>query len=147
MGTAPPDPVKTTDVVEVAEPPAAAVEAVRVADGVTGAPAVWLHRSGGRRVHRFADGAGWIVQQVSTKDPDNPRKRIIGEPLTYTSEDEAIKAADNLAQGILPRDVDAARQYGVPPVTMAEARRRNVQLKGREEARRLAAEWGVSAGA
>jgi hypothetical protein len=132
---------------EAADTPATTVEVVRVADETRGTTTVWLHRSGGRRVHRFADGRGWTVQQVSTKDPDNPKKRIIGEPLSFTSEDEAVQGADNLARGILPRDVDAAREFGVPPVAMAEARRRNVRLTGQEQARRLASEWGVLASA
>jgi hypothetical protein len=119
---------------------------VRSADEVAGSVAVWLHRCGGRRVHRYAGDDGWVVEQVSTKDPDNPRKRIIGTPLTFDSEAAAIKAACHLAQGILPRDVDAARALGVPPAATAEARRRRVKLTGQEQARRMATEWGMLAG-
>ncbi len=79
------------------------VELVRPADGA-GTSAVWLHRHGGRRVHRFATADGWVVQQVSTKDPDNPRKRVIGEPLLLPTEAAACQAADHLAQGVRPTE-------------------------------------------
>ncbi len=87
-----PQPVRTSDV---------EMELVRPADE-DGTPAVWLHRRGGRRVHRFESADGWVVERVSTKDPDNPKKRIIGEPLTFASEADAIVAADELAQGQTP---------------------------------------------
>ena len=122
------------------------VTLVRPAGEADSSVAVWLHRCRGRRVHRYAGGDGWIVEQVSTKDPDNPRKRIIGTPLMFESEDEAIAAAHLLAQGIQPQDVDAARAFGVPPAAVAEARRRRVRLTGEEQARRLASEWGMLAG-
>jgi hypothetical protein len=77
------------------------LELVRPA-GDDGSPAVWLHRRGGRRVHRFETGSGWVVERVSTKDPDNPKKRIIGESLSFASEADAIVAADELAQGQTP---------------------------------------------
>ena len=77
------------------------VELVREADGTT-APAVWLHRCGGRRVHRYQSSDGWTVEQVSTKDPDNPRKRVIGEPLGFAREVDAVAAADGLARGLAP---------------------------------------------
>ena len=80
------------------------VELVRPADYATGKPDVWLHRFGGRRVHRFEHADGWVVEQVSTKDPDNPKKRVIGEPLTFELEWQAIEAADALAQGVRPAD-------------------------------------------
>jgi hypothetical protein len=84
--------------------PASPVEValVRPADARAGKPAVWLHRFGGRRVHRYQSADTWVVEQVSTKDPDNPKKRTIGEPLTFASEAVAIAAADDLAQGIRP---------------------------------------------
>ena len=78
------------------------VELVRAADDDTGAPAVWLHRKGGRRVHRFGTDAGWTVHRVSTKDPDNPRKRVIGESLVLASEADAVAAANDLARGLSP---------------------------------------------
>jgi hypothetical protein len=78
------------------------MELVRPADGETGTPAVWLHRRGGRRVHRYQAAGGWVVQRVSTKDPDNPKLRIIGEPLAFAGEADAISAADELAQGQAP---------------------------------------------
>lgn len=78
------------------------MELVRSADDETGAPAVWLHRRGGRRVHRFQAASGWVVQRVSTKDPDNPKLRVIGEPLAFAGEADAISAADELAQGQAP---------------------------------------------
>lgn len=121
------------------------VTLVRAADADRGAVAVWLHRCGGRRVHRYAADGEWIVEQVSTKDPDNPRKRVIGRSRTFASEDEAARAADDLARGILPEDVAAARALGVPPATAAEARRRRVKLTGQAQARRLADEWGMLA--
>jgi hypothetical protein len=132
-----------------ATPSDAAVEVslVRAADDAAGVVAVWLHRCGGRRVHRYATDGGWVVEQVSTKDPDNPKKRIIGRSISVKAEDEAVRAADNLAQGILPEDVDSAAALGVPPAAAAEARRRRVKLTGQEQARRLAIEWGMLAGA
>ncbi len=78
------------------------MELVREADHDAGTPAVWLHRRGGRRVHRHESGSGWVVERVSTKDPDNPRKRIIGEPVMLATEADAITAADELAQGQVP---------------------------------------------
>lgn len=78
------------------------MELVRSADEAAGKPAVWLHRLGGRRVHRYETEAGWVVERVSTKDPDNPRKRIIGEPLLLAGEADATAAADELAQGQTP---------------------------------------------
>jgi hypothetical protein len=123
------------------------VSLVRPADASAGTVDVWLHRHGGRRVHRYEHDGAWVVEQVSTKDPDNPKKRVIGERLTYANVAEAVRAADDLAQGILPEDVDAARSLGVPPETAAEARRRHVRLTGPEQARRLAVEWGMLAGA
>lgn len=92
------------------------MELVRPADDA-GTPAVWLHRRGGRRVHRFATSDGWIVQRVSTKDPDNPKKRVIGEPLTLGTEADAIAAADELAQGQTP----AAPFLERPVLAVAEA--------------------------
>jgi hypothetical protein len=86
------------------------VELVREADDTAGVPAVWLHRRGGRRVHRFWGDAGWVVQQVSTKDPDNPRKRIIGEPRVYATEADAMRAADELARGDATDSNQARRQ-------------------------------------
>jgi xanthosine utilization system XapX-like protein len=88
-----PEPQRTSDV---------EMELVREADPSTNTPAVWLHRRGGRRVHRYETTAGWVVERVSTKDPDNPRKRIIGEPVTLATEADAITAADELAQGQTP---------------------------------------------
>ena len=78
------------------------MELVRPADDETGTPAVWLHRRGGRRVHRFQTATGWVVQRVSTKDPDNPKLRVIGEPLVVAAEADAVSAADELAQGQAP---------------------------------------------
>ena len=78
------------------------MELVRPADAEAGTPAVWLHRRGGRRVHRFQTAAGWVVQRVSTKDPDNPKLRVIGEPLVVAAEADAVSAADELAQGQAP---------------------------------------------
>jgi hypothetical protein len=78
------------------------VELVRAADDSTDTPAVWLHRKGGRRVHRFRTEAGWTVERVSTKDPDNPRKRVIGESLVLGSEANAVAAANDLARGLAP---------------------------------------------
>lgn len=78
------------------------VELVRAADDRTDTPAVWLHRKGGRRVHRFLTEAGWTVERVSTKDPDNPRKRVIGESLVLASEANAVAAAHDLARGLAP---------------------------------------------
>jgi hypothetical protein len=77
------------------------VELVREHDG-NGTPAVWLHHRGGRRVHRYSTAEGWTVQQVSTKDPDNPKKRVIGETLVFAREADAIAAADDLARGDAP---------------------------------------------
>ncbi len=88
-----PLPARTSDV---------EMELVSEADASVDTPAVWLHRRGGRRVHRFETPDGWVVERVSTKDPDNPRKRVIGDPLTLTSEADAITAADELAQGQAP---------------------------------------------
>ena len=86
-----------------AEPaPDVEVELVRDADETVGSPAVWLHRRGGRRVHRFRTEAGWTVQRVSTKDPDNPKKRVIGESLTLASEADAVAAANDMARGLDP---------------------------------------------
>lgn len=76
------------------------VQLIREADDVAGIPAVWLHRRGGRRVHRFVTDEGWTVQQVSTRDPDDPRKRVIGETLRFDTEAEATAAADKMARGI-----------------------------------------------
>lgn len=78
------------------------MELVRPADRGAGTSAVWLHRRGGRRVHRFETATGWVLERVSTNDPDNPRKRVIGEPLAFAREAEAIAAADELAQGRVP---------------------------------------------
>lgn len=87
-----PEPARSSDVEMVLVRPAAD----------DGTPAVWLHRRGGRRVHRFESTAGWTVERVSTKDPDNPKKRVIGEPLTFATEADAVAAADELAQGHAP---------------------------------------------
>lgn len=104
----------------VREQPSAAhdidVELVRAADEAAGLPAVWLHRRGGRRVHRFATAHGWVVQQVSTKDPDNPRKRVIGEARTVATEAQAIEAADELARG---RGQDAGKASRVDRPTFS----------------------------
>ena len=105
---APPEPVRTSDV---------EMEVVRPADLVERIPAVWLHRLGGRRVHRYEVDGRWIVERVSTKDPDNPRKRVIGEPLTFLTEADAIAAADELAQGQTPASPFPER----PHLTPAEA--------------------------
>lgn len=126
---------------------AVAVEVTLVRPAADGAAAVWLHRRGGRRVHRYATDGGWVVEQVTTRDPDHPRKRTVGEPRVFSTEDEATRAADEVALGILPQDLAAARALGVPPLAAAEARRRRVKLTGREQARRLASEWGMLAGA
>lgn len=75
------------------------MELVRPADLVERIPAVWLHRRGGRRVHRYRQNGGWVVERVSTKDPDNPKRRVIGESLMFVSEAEAVVAADDLARG------------------------------------------------
>ncbi len=85
------------------------VELVRAADEAEGTPAVWLHRSGGRRVHRYESPDAWVVQQVSTKDPDNPKKRVIGETLTFATESQATRAADDLAQGVRPTNEQTDR--------------------------------------
>ena len=82
------------------------VELVRPADEANDVTAVWLHRRGGRRVHRFATPEGWVVQRVSTKDPDNPKLRVIGETLTFATEGEAIAAANDLAHGLMPAAAD-----------------------------------------
>jgi len=120
-------PVATEAAVPVVEPPVAVedsppapapavpaspveVQLVRPADGATGTTAVWLHRFGGRRVHRYRSADTWVVEQVSTKDPDNPKKRVIGEPLTFALEAAAIAAADDLARGARPSELVA-----VPP--------------------------------
>lgn len=88
-----PEPARTSDV---------EMELVRPADVVDRIPAVWLHRRGGRRVHRYEQDGAWVVERVSTKDPDNPKKRVIGEPLTFVSEADAITAADDMALGQAP---------------------------------------------
>ena len=88
-----PEPVRNSDV---------EMEVVRPADLVERIPAVWLHRLGGRRVHRYEVDGRWVVERVTTKDPDNPKKRVIGEPLTFLTEADAIAAADELAQGETP---------------------------------------------
>lgn len=93
------------------------MELVREADDDAGTPAVWLHRRGGRRVHRYQTPEGWMVERVSTKDPDNPRKRIIGEPLALATEVDAINAADELAQGQAPSTSFLDR----PTLAVAEA--------------------------
>ena len=80
------------------------MELVRPADEAAGAAAVWLHRRGGRRVHRYETGDGWIVEQVSTKDPDNPRKRVVGAPVTAATEADAIGIADDMAHGTRPSE-------------------------------------------
>jgi hypothetical protein len=101
--------------------PAVEVELVRPADEAAGTPAVWLHRRGGRRVHRFATADGWSVQQVSTKAPDNPRKRVIGETLTVASEYDAIRAADRLAQGVTASTTRPQPRHDQPVLAAAEA--------------------------
>lgn len=93
------------------------MELVRAADADSGTPAVWLHRRGGRRVHRYAVTGGWVVERVSTKDPDNPRKRVIGDSLTFATEADAMAAADELAQGQAPASPFPER----PALTVAEA--------------------------
>ena len=103
-----PPPARTSDV---------EMDLVRPAGG--GAPAVWLHRRGGRRVHRYETAAGWVVERVSTKDPDNPRKRVIGEALTFASKADAIVAADELAQGQTPTSPFPERPSLTPAVTRA----------------------------
>jgi hypothetical protein len=80
------------------------MELVRPADEASGAAAVWLHRRGGRRVHRYETGDGWVVEQVSTKDPDNPRRRVIGAPVLAATEAEAIRVADDMAHGTRPSE-------------------------------------------
>lgn len=95
------------------------VELVRSADEGSGTPAVWLHRRGGRRVHRFRTEKGWTVQRVSTKDPDNPRKRVIGEGLAFATEEDAVTAANDLARGLDPA---AGRPAGGGGRLVAEAR-------------------------
>jgi hypothetical protein len=97
-------------------------ELVRPADGVTGVVEVWLHRCGGRRVHRFARAGGWVVQQVSTKDPDHPRKRVIGASFTFESEAEAVRAADDLARGITPVPAPTPTRRKRPSLTTADVR-------------------------
>lgn len=84
------------------------VELVRTGDG-NGTPDVWLHRCGGRRVHRYATEDGWAVQQVSTKDPDNPRKRIIGDTFVFARMTDAEVAADDLARGESPHPAPSVR--------------------------------------
>jgi hypothetical protein len=84
-----------------------------------GRPAVWLHRRGGRRVHRYESATGWVVERVSTKDPDNPRKRVIGESLTFASEADAVAAADELAQGQTPSSPFPERPKLTPAVAKA----------------------------
>jgi hypothetical protein len=100
-----PDPAETERTTAAARPTRSStveIELVRDADETTAAPAVWLHRRGGRRVHRFETADGWVVQRVSTKDPDDPRKRVIGTSLVIQTEADAIRAADELAQGQNP---------------------------------------------
>lgn len=101
--------------------PAVEVELVRPADEAAGSPAVWLHRRGGRRVHRFATTDGWSVQQVSTKDPDNPRKRVIGETITVASEHDATRAADELARGMAASTTRPQPRLEQPVLAAAEA--------------------------
>lgn len=86
------------------------VRIVRAADEAAGSPAVWLHRRGGRRVHRLHTDAGWTVQRVSTKDPDDPRKRVIGESLVFASEADAVAAANDLARGLVPSASGLSRE-------------------------------------
>lgn len=105
---APPEPMRDSDV---------EMEVVRPADLVDRIPTVWLHRLGGRRVHRYEVDGRWVVERVSTKDPDNPRKRVIGEPVAFLTEADAIAAADELAQGQTPSSPFPER----PNLTPAEA--------------------------
>ena len=60
------------------------VELVRPADATQDVTAVWLHRRGGRRVHRYETAAGWVVERVSTKDtgrsPEAHHRRHIDVP-------------------------------------------------------------------
>lgn len=116
LGLAPSDPAPANEPppTDPSRPSAVEMELVREGDGET--PAVWLHRSGGRRVHRFATPDGWVVQQVSTKDPDNPKKRVIGQTLTLATESQAIEAADDLAQGVRRSSVRADALVGSPLV-------------------------------
>jgi len=100
---------------------AVSVELVRAADERTGAPAVWLHRCGGRRVHRYSSEDGWVVQQVSTKDPDNPKLRTIGDAHSFATESEAILAAGDLAQGVAPATRPEPRPSGRQVMASAEA--------------------------
>lgn len=93
------------------------MELVRPSDEEAGTPAVWLHRRGGRRAHRYQTSAGWVVERVSTKDPDDARKRIIGEPLLLAGEAEAVAAADDLARGQTP----TVRVPSRPSLTPAKA--------------------------
>ncbi len=96
---APPEPAHSTATRSIdAKPVQTELVRAESSDG----PAVWLHRCGGRRVHRYTADAGWVVEQVSTKDPDNPKKRVIGESLTFALESDAITAADDLARGQAP---------------------------------------------
>lgn len=97
------------------------VELVRVEDETSAAPAVWLHRRGGRRVHRFRTGTGWTVQRVSTKDPNNPRKRVIGERLAFATEGEAVAAANDLARGLDPKTAQVPVAVGNRLVAEAQA--------------------------
>jgi hypothetical protein len=119
LGLATPEPTPTREPVtpEVVRTSEVEMEVVRPADLVERIPAVWLHRLGGRRVHRYEVDGRWIVERVSTKDPDNPRKRVIGEPLTFLTEADAIAAADELAQGATPGSPFPER----PNLTPAEA--------------------------
>ncbi|MGD8682841.1 MAG: hypothetical protein PVG27_02755 [Chloroflexota bacterium] len=96
-------------------------ELVRPADEAAGVSAVWLHRHGGRRVHRFLTPDGWAVQQVSTKDPDNPKKRVIGETLTFSSQADAITAADDLARGVASSAAAKSRRPGRPVMATFKA--------------------------
>jgi hypothetical protein len=94
----PPLPERTSDVHMEVVRPAALGERV---------PAAW-------RVHRYERDGVWVVERVSTKDPDNPRKRVIGETLTFMTEADATAAADELAQGRTPSTPFPERQNLTP---------------------------------
>jgi len=117
------EPTTVTDEPEAstAESPATTspVEVELVRPAAKDIPAVWLHRHGGRRVHRFRTADGWTVQQVSTKDPDNTRKRVIGETLGFATEPEAVQAADSLAQGVRPASNETV--HATPRALVAQA--------------------------